>query len=147
MKIFTTNSKITYEIDEENGLVTAILNDCVVEYAKIMKRAYARSRLKEADISTINHRIGKMVAEGVLRDKYSGTAKCCSDDVFDEKIGMEIARSRAILKRELAYAKATQKLFMKAVIESAIFCEISNRRCDKIEATCDILDRYEEDEE
>ena len=147
MKIFTTNSNITYEIDEENGIVTAILNDCVVEYAKIMKRTCAGSRLSEEDISVINHRIGKMVAEGVLRDKYSGTAKCSSDDVFDENIGMEIARSRAILKRELAYTRVTQKLFMKSVIETGIFCEISNRRCDKMEATCNILDRYEEDEE
>ena len=48
-------------------------------------------------------------------DGYKGTAKCCPTDLFDIKVGTELALERAKVEKEKATKPATKMSLMEAV--------------------------------
>lgn len=96
------NSNIFYEIDEENSVV----------YAKL----YVSAIFTEVEFTARNKQISvDTIYKGLdaFRKKYSTydsdyslivtKATCSKDDVFDEKVGMRIARERLLEKYYTIY--------------------------------------------
>lgn len=49
--------------------------------------------------------------EQLIKDEYVGKSTCSLEDVFDEKYGRDIARTKAIIKREHAFNHALDVIF------------------------------------
>ena len=49
--------------------------------------------------------------EELIKDEYTGKSVCSSEDIFDEKYGRDVARTKAIIKRETAFNHAIDVIF------------------------------------
>lgn len=136
MEKFTTDSNITYEIDEENKVVLAHIDDyCGYEFIKIVQRNLIRYGLDEDEVTFAIKRIAKLAKKGILKEKYTGKAVCHPNDVFNKEIGMKIARNRAIIKREAAYMRASYELFMSHHTEWEMYGNLMINRSIKLNNT------------
>ena len=78
---------IKYNIDKEKGIVEAFLENCENDALNHVNR---RLRAKG---------FGPVAGEKLkMKDTFHAKAKCHPEDVFDEAVGMELAKSRVLDK-------------------------------------------------
>ena len=89
-----TNNDITYVINENEGVITCVLENCKnIPIKRIKKYMGTKFSVKEKD----RYRI---------KDTYSGVARCSAEDTFDIEVGKKIALTKAKEKRARAINKA-----------------------------------------
>ena len=81
--------QIHYHVNEEKGVVVAVLEG--VEYDAI---DLLMGKNKYLSYPSMWPRVQPFM----LKDKYVGKAKCMKGDVFDIKVGKELAKERLLLK-------------------------------------------------
>lgn len=84
-------SNITYYVNSEKGVVVARLSNLREENTTLIKKL--TENYFQKPLST---RCMKLVQQ--FPDSYTGVAKLCSGDTFDEERGREIARNRLLKK-------------------------------------------------
>ena len=111
---------IKYNVDRENGIVTATIDGCANDALNHVNR-----RLKSAGFAVVETDKLKM------KDAFTAKAKCHPDDEFNEDTGKEIARSRVLDKYHANRVDVLQKFeqmasFMDKTTGKAIQKSISN---------------------
>jgi hypothetical protein len=76
----------------------------------------------------------------ILQDEYTAKAVCSNGDIFNEEYGKDIARTKAIIKREDAYQSAMFKIYEDINALSYVNVELSNARDGILYKHCDNLD-------
>lgn len=104
--IYPTDSNLTYEYDNETQKVTCCVSNCSDEFLKaILNKCNSMPQgklLYDICLSTLFMNSGSNCA---ICDIYKGTAICHPSDNFSLEKGCDIARCRALAKREAAYAQ------------------------------------------
>jgi hypothetical protein len=84
---------------------------------------------------------GNQVVAIHMETGKKGVARCHPDDVFDPEKGMDLARSRALLKRERAYYKATSALLRDVLKEADAYADVISRRQMKEKTLNQVIER------
>jgi len=151
MEILETNSNLRYEIDVDNRTVTVRVSQCISEFVKIIGKSLKSMGVDVADFvescvnpdenNTDNPMEALDFPGGAVFDQYVGVARCHPDDVFDPEKGMDLARSRALLKREKAYYKATSALLRDVLKEADAYADVMSRRQMKEKTLNQVIER------
>jgi len=117
---------IDYEVYEEANTVKCILHGDEVKYSCARKIKQTFDRVKGNKLNFDEN-------EFLISDEFIGMAKCSGDDVFDEKIGKDVARKKAFLKYNNACKKQTQKMKTAVILlgEELLF------KCFQLDDICD----------
>ena len=104
------NSRITYYVNEEKGVIIAKLKKW--------------DMVTDTNLYLLNHKL-PMIEPELTYDKYYdghfvGKATCSKDDNFDLEIGMRIARNRALHK--YYYEKCLLMIKMTNIWKTRISC-------------------------
>lgn len=99
---YETDTNLRYEINPNSRTVTCFVDNCIDDFHNVLikKSCSIKNGDKIADI--LDYIITKHIDYGI-EDTYSGVAVCDKEDNFNFDIGMDLARSRALAKREMAY--------------------------------------------
>lgn len=62
--------------------------------------------------------------EKSIKEEYVGKSVCCSGDVFNERYGKDVARTKGVIKRESAFQSVLQDIFNDISILMDINCNI-----------------------
>jgi hypothetical protein len=133
-----TNDLI-YHVDPINETVECRVLHCKTDFLSI-----ADKLLKQypEHIRYFYKFINVYYCEQMIRDEYIGKSICSQDDKFDEQYGRDIARTKAIIKRENAFNNA-----LEAILDAIHTLVDVNVRIDRdsvldrhIDNMCDLLE-------
>lgn len=100
------STKITYNIDKENRIITASMDECVFD-------AYDNLKKIGLDANLLLNFFNLGWTEFTMRRVYKGVAKCHPDDDWDEEKGKELAKARLLRKYYKDYAHLFGKILFK----------------------------------
>lgn len=100
------STKITYNIDKENRIITASMDECVFD-------AYDNLKKIGLDANLLLNFFDLAWNEFAMRRVYNGVAKCHPDDDWDEEKGKELAKARLLRKYYKDYAHLFGKILFK----------------------------------
>ena len=104
VKVYLTDSNLRYEHNEDTNEITCYVTDCVDEFYKSINRKcqsiHNGTMLEDVAMWIISKHTDK-----IIHDTYKGTVKCDPSDTFKLQNGFDMARSKALAKREEAYAR------------------------------------------
>lgn len=106
---------IEYTIDEANGKIVAKLTNCKTEFYNFCKK---RFHWKGFTINDIKY----------VRDTYYGESRCRSEDTYNEQFGMDLARTRAIVKRETHIKKFLDEYSRDVCVMFDELCKLLEKR-------------------
>lgn len=95
-----SKSSIRYYIDEEHGIVTAVIDNCEDDIYHDMGENFPLYLV----------RMDGFESRYKLRKTYKGKAEKAEDDEWDVEAGKRYARSRALFKYHLSRLKTMNKL-------------------------------------
>lgn len=81
------DSFIRYYIDEEKKVITAVYEDCRFDAMKIVE-----AKFKNVRFSFFRDEVP------LMKKTYRGKAVCHKDDLWDEEVGMKVAREKCLYK-------------------------------------------------
>lgn len=99
---YETDTNLRYEVDPVKGTVTCFVDNCIDDFRNVFlkKSCSVKNGNKIADM--LDYIITKHIDCGI-EDTYFGVAVCDKEDKFNLDVGADLARSRALAKREMAY--------------------------------------------
>lgn len=99
-----TDTDLIYNIDEEHRSVACMVNNCADEFYNIISKSCSSIKNAEKIYNIYMLILTQFLNDDMsLRNTYVGVARCSPTDSFNLKVGMDLARSRALAKREKAY--------------------------------------------
>lgn len=134
------NSEIVYEIDRDNRRIKAIIPNCKKDFLRMIdKRVSGDHIIKMLLYSPNIMRLIYGVAD-ILIDEYAcGIAICSPEDQWNEQLGIDIARTRAAIKRSIQYNKCLNEIFdLFSTLSSSFSCYATPiiRNYDNLKAMC-----------
>ena len=102
-----TNDLI-YHVDSTNETVECRVLHCKTDFLGIADKLLAQY---PEHIRYFYKFINVYYCEQMIRDEYMGKSICSQEDKFDEQYGRDIARTKAIIKRENAFNNALEAIF------------------------------------
>ena len=82
---------IKYTVDKEKGIVTAEIDGCENDVLRLLEKAC------KTKFIGINQK-DEIEKAAQISGSFKGVAKCHPDDLFDEELGKNIAKSRMLNK-------------------------------------------------
>jgi hypothetical protein len=98
---------IRYIVNEKDRIVVAILNNCSRD------AIHAANAWTGSNTWDCHNRIDVCVHydnKYLIPDKFTGIAKCSTEDAWDENVGKQIARDRVLNKYHKSLNKAVRKI-------------------------------------
>lgn len=133
-----TNDLI-YHVDSINETVECRVLHCKTDFLGIVDKLLAQY---PEHIRYFYKFINVYYCEQMIRDEYIGKSICSQGDKFDEQYGRDIARTKAIIKRENAFNNA-----LEAILDAIHTLVDVNVRIDRdsvldrhIDNMCDLLE-------
>lgn len=114
---------IRYIVKEEEGIVVALIEDCYLDVIKDLDKKGARS----GDLLYFDD--GNFL---LINNTYKGVARLADGDEWDENVGKEVAKTKAILKYVSAKQRALAN-FVDKFKELDIIAELDEDYIDKLE--------------
>jgi hypothetical protein len=99
---------LVYSIHAESGVVECTVQNCRNDFMRITDKMLSQY---PQHIRYFYRFIASYRCEAMIQDEYTGKAVCSKLDVFDECYGKDVARTKAIIKRENAYESAFMQIF------------------------------------
>lgn len=132
-----TNDLI-YNVDLINETVECRVLHCKDDFLRITDKILAQY---PEPIRYFYRFINAYYCEQMIKDEYIGKSVCSQEDIFNEAYGRDIARTKAIIKRENAFNRALETVFNAITTMSNINIEINRdsvlgRHVDNM---CDLL--------
>ena len=133
-----TNDLI-YHVDSINKTVECRVLHCKTDFLGIADKLLAQY---PEHIRYFYKFINVYYCEQMIRDEYIGKSVCSQEDKFDEQYGRDIARTKAIVKRENAFNNALEAIFNAIDTLADVNVRINrddvlNRHIDNM---CDLLE-------
>jgi hypothetical protein len=99
---------LIYNIDRKRGTIECIVENCKTDFMRITDKILSQypERLRY-----FYNFIAFYHCEALIKDSYSGKSVCSTHDVFDEKYGKDVARTKAIIKREVSFDRALEAIY------------------------------------
>lgn len=94
---------IKYTVDKEKGIVTAEIDGCENDVLRLLEKAC------KTKFIGINQK-AEIEKAAQISGSFKGVAKCHPDDLFDEELGKNIAKSRMLNKYHEARIKALNRV-------------------------------------
>ena len=91
---------LVYNVNSKNGVVECTVQNCRRDFMRIAQKVIAQY---PENIRYFYNFIAAYHCGNTIKDEYVGVAKCSNEDVFNEMYGKDVARTKAIIKREDAY--------------------------------------------
>lgn len=113
--------KTRYVVNEEKRTVACIIYDCECDLLDFV----CKHSIGQLPISFINGE------DWILSSHYSGVAKCAPEDIFDAKIGKDLAYKRARKKYERARMNKLCSTFYSYYKPMNEMLELQNKRLNK----------------
>lgn len=124
-----TNDLI-YNVDLINETVECRVLHCKDDFLRITDKILAQY---PEHIRYFYRFINVYYCEQMIKDEYIGKSVCSQEDTFNEAYGRDIARTKAIIKRENAFNLALETIFNDIEVLMDINTEINRD---------DVLDRH-----
>ena len=133
-----TNDLI-YNVDLINETVECKVQHCKSDFMRITDKVLSQY---PEHIRYFYKFITSYYCEKVIKDEYIGKSVCSSGDIFNERYGKDIARTKAIVKRESAFNHALDLIWDDINTLSDINVSINRDSVlDKhIDNMCDLLE-------
>lgn len=100
------STKITYNIDKENRIITASMDECTFD-------AYVNLEKINSDVGLLIDFFDLAWDDFSMKRVYTGIAKCHPEDEWDEEMGKELARARLLKKYYKDYTDIIKQIIMK----------------------------------
>lgn len=100
------STKITYNIDKENRIITASMDECTFD-------VYVNLTKMNLDFCLLRNLFNLFPNEIFMKYSYKGVAKCHPEDKWDEEMGKELARARLLKKYYKDYTDIIKQIIMK----------------------------------
>lgn len=100
------STKITYNIDKKNRIITASMDECTFE-------AYVNLKKINSDVGLLIDFFDLAWDDFSMKRIYTGIAKCHPDDNWDEEKGKELAKDRLLAKYYKDYLNIFEKILFK----------------------------------
>lgn len=124
-----TNDLI-YNVDLTNKIIECKVQNCKKDFMRVTDKVLSRY---PEHIRYFYKFITSYYCEKMIKDEYMGKSTCSPADTFNERYGKDIARTKAIIKRENAFSLALEAIFNDIEILIDINTEINRD---------DVLDRH-----
>lgn len=99
---------LTYNVNKETKKIECIVHNCKTDFMRVTDKVLSRYT---ENIRYFYRFIAIYHCDRMIRDEYSGTATCSDADKFNEEYGRDLARTKAIIKREQAFISALEAIF------------------------------------
>lgn len=106
-----TNTNLTYVIDEENRTVECTVKNCIDDFFNVIDRKIKGYKDNKIIATLIDFMTLSLDSDITIKDTYSAVARCDEVDTFDIELGKDLARSRALAKREEVYGQAINRIY------------------------------------
>ena len=94
---------LIYNVNKDDRTTECIVQNCKRDFIRITDKVLS---MYPEHIRYFYRFIAMYYCNKSIKDEYIGKTTCSKDDVFDERCGRDIARTKAIIKRELAFQSA-----------------------------------------
>lgn len=124
-----TNDLI-YNVDLINETIECKVQNCKKDFMRVTDKVLSQY---PEHIRYFYKFIASYYCEKIIKDEYVGKSTCSSTDTFNERYGKDIARTKAIIKRENAFNLALEAIFNDIEVLMDINIEINRD---------DVLDKH-----
>lgn len=130
---------LIYEINKETKTIKCTVQNCKRDFMRITDKILSQHSER---LRYFYRFIAAYHSEAAIKDEYTGKSVCSDHDIFNEEYGMDIARTKAIIKRENAFQSTLESIFNDIDLLMEINTSIDRDRIlDKhLENMCDLLD-------
>ena len=121
---------LTYNIDRSLKTVECVVQNCKRDFMRITDKVLSQY---PEHIRYFYKFIASYRCEELIKDEYIGKSVCLPTDTFNERYGKDIARTKAIIKRENAFQSTLEIIFNDIEILADINISIDRE---------DVLDKH-----
>ena len=130
---------LIYTVDRVTQTTECKVQNCKKDFMRITDKVLS---MYPEHIRYFYKFIASYRCEGMIKDEYIGRSVCSPEDRFDERQGRDVARTKAIIKRENAFQSALETIFND--IDTLMEVNISINRDDVLDKhlgnMCDLLE-------
>lgn len=114
---------LIYSVNKETRTTECIVQNCKRDFMRITDKVLS---MYPEHIRYFYRFIAIYHCDKSIKDEYIGKTVCLEEDTFDERCGKDIARTKAIIKREIAFQSALSAIFND--IESMLLINVETDR-------------------
>jgi hypothetical protein len=109
---------LVYKVNKKKKTVECTVQKCRNDFMRVTDKLLSQY---PEHIRYFYGFISTYYCNKLIRDEYSSVAKCSPHDKFNEAYGMDVARTRAIIKRERAFNNALEAIYN----DIQVLCDIN----------------------
>lgn len=130
---------LIYKINKETKTIECTTQNCKRDFMRITDKVLS---MYPEHIRYFYKFISTYHCEKTIKDEYTGRAVCSGDDKFNERYGKDIARTKAIIKREEAFMSTLEAIFddIDTLIDVNLSIDRNNVLEKHLDNMCDLLD-------
>ena len=98
---------LIYKVDRKTGTTECIVQNCKRDFMRMTEKILSQYSVPIRIFYTF---ITAQYCDLNIEDEYVGKSVCSPEDTFNARYGRDIARTKAIIKREAAYESALWKI-------------------------------------
>lgn len=99
---------LIYDVDNNAGIIKCTVQNCRNDFMRITDKILSQY---PQNIRYFYRFIAAYRCESMIQDEYIGKSVCSKSDIFNERYGRDIARTKAIIKRESAYESTLEAIY------------------------------------
>ena len=99
---------LIYNVNAETRTTTCVVQNCKKDFMRMTDKILSQYPER---IRFFYRYIAVYYCEKMIKDEYIGKTVCSSADTFNERYGKDLARTKAIIKRESAFQTTLEAIF------------------------------------